>query len=142
MIKRTITYIDYFGEERVEDFYFNLTEAEITEMELSMDGGLTAHIQKISAAKSTPELIKLFKTLVLTAYGEKSSDGRRFIKNDELRTAFEQTPAYSILFMELATNDKKAAEFVNGMMPDSLQKAMKEQSAPQNSSKAFGEVAS
>ena len=117
MLKKTITYTDYNGTERTEDFYFNLTKAEIMEMEMSTSGGLAESIQRIVAAQDAPAIIKIFKDLVLKAYGEKSPDGRRFIKSDEITEAFSQTEAYSILFMELATDDKAAAKFVNGIIP-------------------------
>lgn len=117
MLKKAITYIDYNGVERTETFYFNLTKAEVMEMEMSTSGGLTEMIEKIVAAKDAPSIIKVFKDLILKAYGEKSLDGKRFIKSDELSTAFSQTEAYSQLFMELSMNDKAAAEFVNGIMP-------------------------
>lgn len=122
MLKKTITYTDYNGSERTEDFYFNLTKAEIMEMELSTTGGLAEMMQRIVAAQDTPALIKLFKDLILKAYGEKSPDGKRFIKSEEIATAFSQTEAYSILFMTLATDDKAAAEFVNGIVPAELSK--------------------
>lgn len=117
MLKKTITYMDYNGTERTEDFYFNLNKAELMEMEMGIDGGLAEMIQTIVAAKDAPAIIKVFKDLVLKAYGEKSPDGKRMVKNDEIRNAFAQTEAYSELFMELATDDKKAAEFINGIMP-------------------------
>ena len=118
MLKKTITYTDYNGVERTEAFYFNLTKAELTEMEMSTTGGLAEMLQKIVDAKDMPSIIEVFKKLILKAYGEKSDDGRRFIKSEELSTAFSQTEAYSILFMELATDDKKAAEFFNGIVPE------------------------
>ena len=102
MLKKTITYTDYDGNERTEDFYFNLTKAEITEMELSHDGGLTKLIEKIVAEQDSKRIVEIFKDLILRAYGEKSPDGKRFVKNQELRDAFAQTEAYSDLFMELA----------------------------------------
>lgn len=120
MIKITKTYVDYNEVERTEDFYFNLTKAEVTEMELSKEGGISAYIKAIIAAKDMPELIKLFKEIVLKAYGQKSLDGRRFIKNAELTEDFSQTEAYSMIFMELATDSNKAAEFINGVMPKDL----------------------
>lgn len=126
MIKKTITYTDYNGTERTEDHYFNLTEAELMEMEMSTTGGLAEMIQRIVAAQDTPAIIKIFKDLVLKAYGQKSPDGRRFIKNDELREEFSQTEAYSKLFMELATNADAAAKFVNGIMPATNNKAIPE----------------
>jgi len=124
MLKKTIKYVDYNGQEREEDFYFDLSTAEITEMELSKTGGLSNTIQSIVKAKDMPSLIKLFKELIFKSYGEKSADGRRFIKSEELSIAFSQTPAYSILFMELASDDKAASAFVNGIIPaDVLAKA-------------------
>lgn len=117
MIKKTIKYTDYNGNEREEDFYFNLTKAEVSEMELSTEGGLAERINRIVAAKNSPEIIKVFKDLLLKSYGEKSPDGRRFIKSKEISEAFAQTEAYSILFMELATNSQKASEFINGIVP-------------------------
>ena len=117
MLKKTITYTDYNGTERTEDFYFNLSKAEVMEMEMGIDGGLTEMINKIVAAKDAPAIIKIFKELILKAYGEKSADGKRHIKSGELSTAFSQTEAYSNLFMELATDADAAAKFVNGIIP-------------------------
>lgn len=124
MLKKTITYTDFNDVERTEDFYFNLTKAEIMEMEMSVPGGLGGMIQKIVSAQDAPALIKLFKELILKAYGEKSADGKRFIKNDELSEAFAQTEAYSILFMELATDDKAASEFITKIIPIDVQKEL------------------
>lgn len=121
MLKKTIEYTDYNDVNRKEDFYFNLTKAEIMEMELSTTGGLAEMIQKIIDTQDTPQIIKIFKELVLKAYGEKSADGKRFIKNDEIRDGFAQTEAYSELFMELATDANAAAAFVNGIVPKDLE---------------------
>ena len=118
MLKKTVTYTDYNGSERTEDFYFNLTKAEIMEMELSTSGGLAEMIQRIVKAQDAPAIIKIFKELVLKAYGEKSPDCKRFIKSEEISTAFSQTEAYSQIFMELATDSDAAAAFVNGIVPD------------------------
>ena len=117
MIKKTITYTDYDGNDRTEDFYFNLTKAEVMEMEMMTDGGLQKMIEKIIQTSDTKKIIEIFKGIILKSYGEKSPDGRRFIKNDELRDAFSQTEAYSNLFMELATDAKAATDFVNGVIP-------------------------
>lgn len=117
MLKKTITYTDYNGTERTEDFYFNLSKAEVMEMEMSTSGGMAETIQRIVAAQDAPAIIKIFKDLVLKAYGEKSPDGKRFIKSDEIAAAFSQTEAYSQLFMELATDADAAAKFVNGIIP-------------------------
>lgn len=117
MLKKTITYTDYNGNERTEDFYFNLTKAEISEMELSVNGGMTEWIQQIINTSDSAEIVKIFKKIILASYGEKSVDGKRFIKSDELRDAFSQTEAYSELFMELLSDEKQASAFVNGIIP-------------------------
>lgn len=118
MLKKTITYSDYDGNQRTEDFYFNLTKAECAEMELSADGGLDKMIRKIVATKDSKRVVEIFKDLILRSYGEKSPDGKRFIKNQEVRDSFAQTEAYSDLFMELATDADAAANFVNGITPN------------------------
>ena len=117
MLKKTMTYTDYNGVERTEDFYFNLSKAEIAEMELSTNGGYENYINKIVASKDNGTIVAVFKELILKSYGERSDDGRRFIKSPELSDAFSQTEAYSDLFMELATDADKATAFVNGIMP-------------------------
>lgn len=122
MLKKSITYIDYNGNERTEDFYFNLNKAEIMEMELSVKGGLAESINSIVQAQDTPAIIEVFKKLVLDSYGVKSPDGKGFKKTKELREEFEWCPAYSVLFMELATNAEAAAEFVNGIVPADMAK--------------------
>ena len=121
MFKKTITYTDYNDVQRTETFFFNLTKAEVLEMELGTVGGLSAMIQGVIDAKDTPSLIKIFKDLVLKAYGEKSADGKRFIKSPELSEEFAQTEAYSDIFMELATNEEAASAFVKGITPDGLE---------------------
>lgn len=122
MLKKTITYHDYNGVEYTQDFYFNLSKAEIMEMEMGTTGGLAEMIAKIVAAQDAPAIIKIFKDLILKSYGEKSADGKRFIKSDEISTAFTQTEAYSELFMELATDAEAAAAFVNGIIPADMAK--------------------
>ena len=117
MLKKSITYTDFNGVERTEDFFFNLTKAEIMEMEMSTTGGLAEKIQRIVNTQDAPAIIAMFKELVLASYGEKSPDGKRFINSKELADAFAQTEAYSELFMELATDADAAAAFVNGIVP-------------------------
>lgn len=119
MLKREIEYEDFNGQKRKETFYFNLTKAEVTEMEMTMakKGRLSTFIESVAATNNERELIKLFKEFVLKCYGEKSDDGRRFIKTQELRDEFVQTQAYSDLYMELASNAEAASAFVNGVMP-------------------------
>lgn len=126
MLKKTIKFTDYNGVERSEDHWFNLSKAEIVEMETGTVGGLSEMIQHIIKSKDVPTIIKIFKDIILKAYGEKSADGRMFIKKDpdghRLADNFAQTEAYSTLFMELATDDKAAAEFINGIIPADVAK--------------------
>ena len=126
MVVKKIKYTDFNGVEREEEFMFNLTEAEITEMELTTAGGLTDAIKKIISAQDTPQIIETFKMLLLKSYGVKSADGRRFIKSDELSKEFTQTNAYSQLFMELANDDKAAVAFINGIIPESMRERVAE----------------
>lgn len=122
MLKKTITYIDYNGNERTETHYFNVSETEAMEMEMSVNGGLSESIKRIIETQNTPELIGIFKKLIHVSYGEKSADGRYFLKEDEngklLVNKFKQTEAYNKLYMELATNAEAASNFVNGILPD------------------------
>lgn len=120
MIIKKVTYIDYMENERTEELRFNLSEAELTEMELTTTGGLGEYIKKITAAQDAPAMIALFKDLVLKSYGEISPDGRRFIKNDKIREEFSQTPAYSKIFMELAFDADAAAKFIKGVIPKDM----------------------
>lgn len=130
MIKKTMTYTDYNGNERTEDFYFNLSKAEVMEMEMSTSGGLAEMIQRVVAAQDQPAIIKIFKDLILKAYGRKSPDGRKFEKSEELAMDFAQTEAFSMLFMELATNADEASKFVNGIVPADMAKQVAAQNAP------------
>jgi hypothetical protein len=122
MIKKTIAYTDYNGVDRKEDFYFNLSKAEVMEMEMSTQGGLAEMIQRIVAAQDQTAIIKIFKDLIIKAYGVKSPDGKKFVKNQEVVDDFIQTEAFSELFMELATDATAAAEFVNGIIPANFDK--------------------
>lgn len=120
MIKKTIHYTDYDGTERTEDFYFNLSMAELMQMQMSVEGGMRGYIQRIMAANDQTALMKLFKDVLLTTYGKKSDDGRQFIKNDTIRAEFEASPAFSEIYMELMSDAQKAADFINGLMPANL----------------------
>jgi hypothetical protein len=117
MLKKTIKYEDFNGEEHEEDFYFNFTKAELAELEMSRQGGISEYMKKIVAAKSQPELAALFKEIVLLAYGERSEDGSRFVKTQELRDSFQTTNAYSELYMELITDAEAATEFMKAIIP-------------------------
>lgn len=129
MIKKTITYSDYNGTERTEDFYFNLTKAEITKMELSIKGGLAEMIKRIVDAQDTPAIIEVFEDLIKRSYGVKTPDGRGFVKKAEDLESFMATEAYSQLFMELATDAEAAAAFVNGVVPADMAKQVAAEAA-------------
>ena len=137
MLKKPITYEDFDGNEQTEVFYFHLSEHELIDMEVEHEKGFEAFIQKIIETKDRKGLIDLFKQIILLTYGVKSEDGKRFIKSDELRTEFAQTAAYNALFLELATSDKAAAEFLKGVVPKKLgkeiDKAMSSSAEPSTS---------
>lgn len=131
MYIKTIEYTDYSGNKRKEDFYFNLDEAEIMEMELSINGGWDQWVKRIANAQDHAQIFQLFKGLVLKAYGERSLDGRKFIKIDPqtgrpLSEDFMQMAAYSVLMHELTTNDEAASEFFNQVIPAKAAEAIKE----------------
>ena len=129
MYNKTVTYKDYKGNTRTEDFYFNLNKAELVELELSTKGGLTVMMNRIIAAQDNATLFKIFKDLVSKSYGVLSDDGRKFVKNQEVLDDFMQTEAYSIIFSELATNEEAAAEFFNNVIPQNLAKELAEEEA-------------
>ncbi len=130
MLKRTFTYTNFDGQEVTDDYYFNLSKAEIMELELSAYGGLDMLIKKLIEEKNSEEVVKIFKKIILMSVGEKSYDGKRFIKNDEIRNNFYQTEAYSMLFCELVTDANKANEFLNGIVPHTAQPAAQPALAP------------
>jgi len=117
VLKKTITYKDFNEEEVSEDFFFHLSKAELVELEMSHKGGLSAALERIIAAEDNQGIIAEFKNIILTAYGKRSEDGKRFIKNQELRDEFTSTEAYSTLFMELVTDTDAATAFINGIIP-------------------------
>ena len=119
MIKKRIKYTDYNGVTREEDYFFHMTRSELTEWEFSKSGGLTGTMQRIVDAQDFNASVQIFKELVLKAYGEKSPDGKYFMKEDEnghkLANKFRQCEAYNVLFMELATDTDKAVKFIQGI---------------------------
>ena len=120
MLKKTVTYTDFNGEEVSEDLFFHLSQAELVEMEMQEEGGWSESLKKIIETEDGKQIIAEFKTIILSAYGVKSEDGKRFSKNQQIRDEFESSEAYSTLFMELVTNMDSAIEFVNGIVPAGL----------------------
>lgn len=127
MLKKTVTYEDYNGNKRTDDFYFNLTKAELTEMNFSVSGGFDAYVSRIINEEDFGKIVEVIKEFVLKAYGIKSDDGKRFIKNDKVREEFSQTEAYSEIFMELATNAEAATAFFNGILPNDVKNAIQKE---------------
>lgn len=121
MLKKTIVYHDYDGNERSENFYFNLSKAEVMEMEFSFTGGMTNVIEQMVNTQDTARIMELFKKIIMSAYGEKSADGKRFMKigadGRRLAEGFVETEAYSELFMELVSDPKKFADFIAAVIP-------------------------
>jgi len=120
MLKQTITYTDYNGVERTEDFYFNLTKSEIIKLELGTEGRLTESLKSILNKMDIPKMIKLLEEIVLKSYGEKSLDGKRFIKSEEMSTAFSQSAAYDELFTSFSQDPNNAAKFLRGVIPETI----------------------
>ena len=126
MYKITETYTDYDDNQRTEDFYFNYSEAELTDLQFSVSGGLAGMIDKIIKTNDMPKLVELFRELIQKAYGQKSNDGRRFMKSPELTKEFTETVAYSQIYMRLATDSKAAQEFINKVVPKDMQDKMQQ----------------
>ena len=118
MLKLTKTFTDYDGNVRTEDFYFNLSKAELMKMEMGETGGLEKLLRKIIAEQDNVKIMEYFDDIISRSYGVKSPDGREFVKSPELTKKFKETEAYSDLFMELCTDAKKAADFVNQVLPN------------------------
>lgn len=118
MLTKKITYTDYNGEERTETFYFNITKAELTKLQFKHPGGYSEYLERIIESKDVAELMQAFEDLIDLAYGEKSEDGKRFVKSRELTEAFKQTEAYSELFVELMTDGDASSAFANGILPE------------------------
>ena len=131
MIKKTITYTDYNGVDRTEDFYFNLTKAELLRMEMGVKGGMTEMMNRMIAAQDAPALIEVFEELIHKAYGVKTPDGKGFVKREEDYEAFKSTEAYSELFVELISSTEASSEFFNGVIPANLAKQVEEEMAKQ-----------
>jgi hypothetical protein len=120
LLKKTITYNDFNGDEVSEDHFFHLSKAELIELEMSHQGGLSEALQRIVAAEDGKAIIAEFKNIILMSYGQRSPDGKRFVKTQQLREEFESSEAYSTLFVELVTNVDSAIEFVNGVVPQGM----------------------
>ena len=120
MLKQEITYEDFNGDTRTETFYFNYTRPELLEWEVSEKGGMRKMMQEIVKAEAQKEIVDVFKTFLLNAYGEKSDDGRKHKKTQELKDDFASTAAYAAFYMQLAEDADLAARFINGVVPKGM----------------------
>lgn len=120
MLTKAITYTNYNGEKRTKNFYFNLTRTELAKMELTNKAGMEATIKQMVNEDDRAKIIELFEKIVLSAYGEKSSDGEEFLKSPEIVARFVAHPAYDVLFMELISSDKAMSDFINAVIPNDL----------------------
>lgn len=120
MLKKTIKYTNYDGVEKEKDYFFNLKKSELVDLQFKTSKGFIAYIEEVTKSEDPSALWKAFRDIVLLSYGEKSSDGERFMKSEEISKAFEETEAFSVLVMELIENDGAAADFINGIMPNDL----------------------
>lgn len=118
MIKKTISYTDLFGNEKTEDLYFNLTIMELADIDARYEGGLEKHINNIIKKKDGRQLAELIKDMILTSYGEISEDGRKFIKNEDIKEAFDNSIPFEELYTELLTNEDEAEKFISGITPN------------------------
>ena len=125
MLKKTIKYTNYDGVEKEKDFFFNLKKSELVDLQYKTRKGFIAYIEEITKSEDPSALWKAFRDIVLLAYGEKSADGERFMKSEEISKAFEETEAFSVLIMELIEGENSAADFINGIMPADLPEVSK-----------------
>lgn len=126
MLTKAITYTDYNGNKKTKNFYFNLTRTELAKMELSNKAGMEETIKQMINEDDREKIINLFETLVLGSVGEKSADGERFEKSEKIRQDFVNHPAYDILFMELISDSKSMADFINAILPTDIAEATKD----------------
>ena len=117
MYKKTIKYVDFNGTERTEDFYFDISETELVLLDAKTPEGFLEHMTAVGNKQDKQEIMELFTNFLHLAYGEKSPDGRYFDKSDEISRRFEHSAAYNVLFLELLQDSKKAAAFVNAVLP-------------------------
>lgn len=127
MLQKKIKYTDFNDVERTETFYFNLTKTELAEMQNSKNGGLDKFMQRIVDTTDQPELMKLFKQIILKSYGIKSDDGKRFMKSEELSREFEESLAFDELFMSFMENPDELTAFIQGILPKDISSQIKNQ---------------
>ena len=126
MLKKTITYTDYDGMERTEDFWFNLSKTELTKLDAELPGGVLGVLRKIIDKKDRKALVDFIETLLLRSYGEKTLDGKRFVKTPEMAEEFMQTPAYDEVFMSVLSDTDSQTSFINGVIPQSMAKEIEQ----------------
>ena len=130
MYTKTITYTDFNGDSRTEQFYFNLKKSELMDLMYSREGGLDVYLKRITEQADMKLLLAEFKSLALLSYGVRSDDGRRFIKSEELSREFLETEAYDEFMFGILKDADAATEFVNGILPAKLIEELNASSEP------------
>ena len=120
MLKKTITYNGFAGKEYTEDFWFGLTKGDLIEMEVATPGGMQSYLERIRQTQDIRGVLEMFKNLIMTSYGQKSPDGKRFVRSKALSEEFAQTEAYDNLLMEIFSDENAAAAFVKGILPQDI----------------------
>jgi hypothetical protein len=126
MLTKAITYVDYNGNKKTKNFYFNLTRTELAKMELTNKAGMLETIKQMINEDDREKIINLFETIVLGSYGEKSADGEEFLKSPEIVAKFTAHPAYDVLFMELISSSKSMSDFINAVVPADIAESAKD----------------
>lgn len=135
MLKKTFQYTDFNGNEQEETFYFNLSKSEVIEYELQERAGMSTTLQRIVEERDNQKILAHFKDLVMKSVGRKSDDGRRFVKNDEIREDFLASPAYDEMFVWLMSEPGAGAEFVNNVLPQDVDEFVKKVDSGQQATK-------
>lgn len=127
MIRKTVKYTDFDDNEVTETFEFNLTKAELTELNFLEDGSDLATVLGAMADGSTNvrQVLEILKDILTKAVGKKSDDGKLFEKNDRIRAELFATNAYSELLYELIDSPQKAADFMTGLLPKDIRSEYK-----------------
>lgn len=132
MIKKLITYTDFNGAQQTDELYFNLSKAELTELQVSVNDGLDKQLKEIVTNGNAAEIIKMLKTIIAKSYGIRSEDGKRFIKREELSRDFLDSAAYDELFIQLASDPNAAMEFIKGILPADIAREVEKAQAQEN----------
>jgi hypothetical protein len=122
MLKKTVKYTDFDNVERTDTLYFNLTQAELLEIEIHTPGGMEKTIKNAVSDEKSDKIFDIMKELIMKSYGEKNSDGK-FIKTAAISEAFSHTECYSTLLFDVLETSEKAANFFNAIISPQVERA-------------------